>query len=144
MLRGPLAEAVTAFDTLRMETTPLDALTASVAGMSRRDACAILPQLAALHAQIEVIAFSPGREIAEPDDGALLTVEQAAQALGMSSSYVYDHRQELGGRKLGRSVRFSRSALNENATKSRDNDNGEQRNRPREALRQVHRQIATR
>jgi predicted DNA-binding transcriptional regulator AlpA len=42
----------------------------------------------------------------EPRDG-WIDATQAGEMLGMSRSWVYERRDELGGRKLGGAVRFS-------------------------------------
>jgi len=127
------------------DTDPLAALSSLerssiTPGLARE----ILPRLLALSAALaRTCAFSTPASDSEPDD-ALLTVAQAAAALHMSESYVYDSWRLLGGRKFGRSVRFSRSALNEYAMKTQDNDGDTRRPASREAGKSMHRQSATR
>lgn len=121
---------------------PLDALQASVAGMSRQEACAALPLIASLHAQLMVIAFSRENEV-EHDDDALITVKEAAAFLHLSPSFLYDRWPTIpGATKLGGSVRFSRTGLAQYAAGAREADDDTRRDRPRGALRQVHRQSA--
>lgn len=124
------------------ENTALDALTASVDTMTRADACAVLPAIASLHAQIEIIAFSPDREVA-PDDDALLTVAEAAEMLSMSESYIYDHWAALGGRKFGAATRFTRAGLLKSAAGTRQNDDDTLRDRTDRARIGVPRRRAT-
>ena len=45
--------------------------------------------------------------------GKPMTVSEAAEALGMSTDWVYRHYRELGGVKLGRSVRFFEKSISE-------------------------------
>jgi excisionase family DNA binding protein len=40
-----------------------------------------------------------------------LTVYEVAQMVGLKPKTCYNHRQELGGKKIGASVRFSRRAV---------------------------------
>lgn len=53
----------------------------------------------------------------EPDP--LLSAEDVAEELGMSTKFVYSNRKQLGGVKLGTSVRFSRRAVDRFLARSR-------------------------
>jgi excisionase family DNA binding protein len=97
--------------------------------MTRADACAVLPAIASLHAQIEIIAFSPDREVA-PDDDRLLTAAEAAAWLHVGKNFPYEHQHEIpGARKLGAAVRFTRAGLKEYMAGTRGNGDDTQRNR---------------
>jgi len=49
--------------------------------------------------------------IADNDDGALMDVHEAAKFLRQSPTYVYRNWREMGGRKLGKNLRFTKAAL---------------------------------
>ena len=50
---------------------------------------------------------------AERDTPKLLTVSEVASIINMSEKFVRKHRFELGGQKIGRSIRFPRIKVNE-------------------------------
>jgi hypothetical protein len=49
--------------------------------------------------------------VANPDDGALLSVGEAANFLHQSPTYLYRNWREMGGRKLGKNLRFTKADL---------------------------------
>jgi excisionase family DNA binding protein len=76
-----------------------------------------LPDLAGSLARLQALValrLSNGypeayRDKPEPD--AYLTADEIAQRFGLSRKWVYAHRAELGGRKLGGRVRFPERAV---------------------------------
>ena len=51
------------------------------------------------------------QEHIDDDDGALMSVDEAAKFLRQSPTYVYRNWHEMGGRKLGKNLRFTKADL---------------------------------
>jgi excisionase family DNA binding protein len=124
------------------ETSALNAVAARIDAMSQWEVYAILPELAALHARAEAVtlrlaamharavAIARGAErrtvVAPLDD--MLTVAAAAEVLGVSRGFVYEHQKQIpGSAKIGGSVRFSRSGLKEFMAGARNGDDDHRR-----------------
>ena len=68
-------------------------------------------------ARARLAPHSPESPPREPDH--YLSAEDVAECLGMSPKFVYANRDQLGGVRLGTSVRFSRRAVDRYLTRSR-------------------------
>jgi AraC-like DNA-binding protein len=51
------------------------------------------------------------QEHIDDDDGPLLSVDEAAKFLHQSPTYIYRNWKDMGGRKLGKNLRFTKSNL---------------------------------
>ena len=51
------------------------------------------------------------RETLNSKDGEILDVEGAAAILNVSTDWIYRHSKQLGGRKIGKAIRFYRSDM---------------------------------
>jgi hypothetical protein len=52
------------------------------------------------------------RETLNSKDGEILNVEGAMKFLNVSGDWIYRHWKQLGGRKIGKGIRFYRNDLN--------------------------------
>jgi Helix-turn-helix domain len=59
----------------------------------------------------ELRLFSESTTLRAADTGGLLQLKDAAKRLNQSESWVYRHWKEVGGKKLGGNIRFSRDDL---------------------------------
>ena len=81
-----------------------------VAELAPDEAGAMLAQLVTLQAPLLARALGTGRTAREPDE--LLTVDVAAQRLGLSEAWLYRHASTLPfAVHVGRQVRFSARRL---------------------------------
>jgi len=69
--------------------------------------------LAPLIAHCAALQAAAAARLASAADDGWLTVEDVAAQLGVTRRWLYDHAAQLGGRRIGRYLRFSRRALDD-------------------------------
>jgi hypothetical protein len=62
--------------------------------------------------QLRELVAETVRETMNSKDGEILDVQGAMVFLNVSHDWVYRHWKQLGGRKIGKAIRFYRSDLN--------------------------------
>jgi hypothetical protein len=87
-----------------------------VARMAQEEPVDVLPRLLGGLEEIRCVAMArlssaTATPLVEPEQ--LISVAEVAHRLCQSKDFVYDHQQELGGRKQGSSLRFLASRIDE-------------------------------
>ena len=62
--------------------------------------------------ELRVLIIDTVKEAMNSKDGEILDVEGAMDFLNVSHDWIYRHWKQLGGRKIGKAIRFYRSDLN--------------------------------
>ena len=96
------------------------ALRALVERVPRDEIPDLIGELARAKALVETRLRAPAPTTGATSDGdAILNVQEVADHIGMSSKWVYNHADELGGFKVGSALKFSARGIRKYITTQR-------------------------